>query len=66
VDNFGVKYTGNKHAQQLIDTLQALYTVTLDWDSTYYLGLTLAWDYDNRTLDTSLPKYIDQALTRFQ
>jgi hypothetical protein len=66
VDDFGVKYTGTEHAQHLIDTLQALYTVTIDWDGTRYLGLTLAWDYEHRTLDMSMPDYIDQALTRFQ
>jgi hypothetical protein len=66
VDDFGVKYTGTEHAQHLIDTLQALYTITIDWDGTRYLGLTLAWDYAQRTLDMSMPDYIDQALTRFQ
>jgi hypothetical protein len=66
VDNFGVKYTGTENAQHLIDTLQALYTITIDWDGTRYLGLTLAWNYEHRTLDMSMPDYIDQALTRFQ
>jgi hypothetical protein len=66
VDDFGVKYTGTNNAQHLIDTLQALYTITIDWDGTRYLGLTLAWNYEHRTLDMSMPDYIDQALTRFQ
>jgi hypothetical protein len=66
VDDFGVKYTGTENAQHLIDTLQALYTITIDWAGTRYLGLTLAWNYEHRTLDMSMPDYIDQALTRFQ
>jgi hypothetical protein len=57
VDDFGVKYTGTEHAHHLIDTLQALYTITIDWDGTRYLGLTLAWDYAQRTLNMSMPDY---------
>ena len=50
----------------LITTIQKDYKLTIDWTGKHYLGLTLDWDYDNRTVDLSMPGYIDQALQRFQ
>jgi hypothetical protein len=66
VDDFGVKYVGREHAEHLIDTLRSLYTVTEDWTGTLYLGMTLHWDYEARTVDCSMPGYVQKALTRFQ
>jgi hypothetical protein len=31
-----------------------------------YCGITLDWDYDNQTLDISLPGYINKVLQRFE
>jgi hypothetical protein len=36
-----------KDAQHLIDALKQDYTITIDWDATKYIGLTLEWDYKN-------------------
>jgi hypothetical protein len=66
VDDLGVQYTGRQHAQHLADTLESLYTMTAEWPGTRYLGLTLDWDYDNRTVDMYMPGNIAQALTKFQ
>ena len=66
VDDFGVMYEGREHAQHLIDTLEALYKITTDWSGTQYCGLTLDWDYKARTVDLSMPKYVQAALTKFQ
>jgi hypothetical protein len=66
VDDFGVKYVGQEHAQHLIDTLQLLYTITIDWTGAKYVGLTITWDYENGTVDISMPGYVERALTRFQ
>jgi hypothetical protein len=65
VDDFGVKYIDPADAQHLIDTLASLYEITTDWSGTKYLGLTLDWDYQARTLDISMPGYIEKALQRF-
>ncbi|KAI2490331.1 hypothetical protein MHU86_24250 [Fragilaria crotonensis] len=65
VDDFGVKYVGKHHAQHLIDTLQLLYTVTIDWTGTLYCGLTLAWNYKLRYVDISMPGYVSRALHKF-
>lgn len=66
VDDFGVKYVGKEHAEHLIETLQSLYKITIDWTGTKYCGLTLEWDYIARTVHMSMPGYVEKALARFQ
>jgi hypothetical protein len=66
VNDFGVKYTNTANAEHMINTLKKLYAVSEDWTGTKYCGLTLAWDYTNRTVDLSIPGYIERALQRFQ
>ena len=66
VDDFGVKYTNTADAEHLITTLKQLYSVSEDWTGAKYCGLTLDWDYTNRTVDVSIPGYIERALQRFQ
>lgn len=67
VDDFGIRYTQRNDAQRLLDTLRAVeYRVSEDWAATQYVGITLHWDYTNRTVDLSMPGYIDRALSRFQ
>ena len=66
VDDFGVKYGFKEHADHLDKPLQELYTITTDWEGGLYCGLTLTWDYINRTVDMSMPGYMDRTLTRNQ
>ena len=66
VDDFGIKYTQKDDIDFLINTIQQHYKVTIDWTGSNYLGLTLDWDYTNRTVDLSMPGYIESALHRFQ
>ena len=65
VDDFGIKYTSVDDADFLIQTLQQLYTITIDWSGALYCGLTLSWDYLQRTVDVSMPGYIERALSTF-
>ena len=46
--------------------MQELYIITTDWTGTLYCGLTLEWDYDARTVNYSMPGYIQKALAKFQ
>lgn len=46
VDDFGIKYQGNKNAQHLLDALKDLYTIAIDWTGSTYCGLTIKWDYN--------------------
>jgi len=66
VDDFAVRYTDTADATHLMSALRQHYQVTEDWDTTRYCGMTLKWDYQNRTVDLSMPGYIDRALKRFQ
>jgi hypothetical protein len=66
VDDFGIKYMHKDDAKHLIQSLQAKYTITTDWDGTLYCGLRLEWNYLARTVKLSMPGYIESALTKFQ
>jgi hypothetical protein len=66
VDNFGIKYVGKQHAQHLFTSLRENYKITEDWTGELYLGITLNWDYKNRTVDLSMPNYVSEALHKFQ
>ena len=65
VDDFGVKYTTVEGAQHLIDTLQQLYALTIDWTGCKYLGFTIAFNHDRQYVDLSMPGYKDKVLQRF-
>jgi len=65
VDDFGVYYTDAKDVEYLIETLQKLYEITIDWTGTKYLGLTINHDIASSVLCISMPDYIAKALIRF-
>ena len=67
VDDFGVKYVGKQHVEHLIKTLRdATYQLETDWEGTLYCGITLEWDYINRTLDISMPGYVAKLRLKFK
>ena len=66
VDDFGVNYIGKENADHLIQALQKLYTISIDWTRFLFCGLTIDWDYDARTCNISMPKYLQTALLKFQ
>ena len=41
VDVFGVRYTKREDAEYLLKTIQDRYSIKVDWDSTFYLGMAL-------------------------
>jgi hypothetical protein len=49
VEDFAVKYVRKQHAEQLWNALLRTYELTTDWTETVYSGMTLKWDYRNRT-----------------
>jgi hypothetical protein len=66
VDDFGVRYTNKADVDRFLKILQKEYKCSTDWDGSRYIGLTLDWDYEARTLDISMPGYIERALMRFE
>ena len=65
VDDFGVKYTTKAGANHLVDTLQLLYPITVDWTGSKYLGFSIHFDRTLRTVALSMPGYIAKVLQRF-
>jgi hypothetical protein len=66
VDDFVVKYVGREHAEQLMACIKKNYSISSDWNGTAYCGLTLDWDYKNRTVDLYMHGYITAALHKYQ
>jgi hypothetical protein len=66
VDHFRVKYVGRAHAEHLMTCIKKNYNISSDWNGTAYCGLTLDWNYKNRTVNLSMPGYIKAALHRYQ
>ena len=66
VDDFGVKYVGEAHANHLIQALKKDYDISEDWKGQKYCGLTLDWDYEKREVHLSMPGYVEKALARFK
>jgi hypothetical protein len=65
VNDFEVKYVVKEHAEHLVAVIRDLYTTTTDWPGELYYGITLCWDYQARTVDTSMPGYITKALSKY-
>jgi hypothetical protein len=66
VDDFVVKYVGKQHAEHLRNALLRTCELTTDWTATVYSGMTLKWDYKNRTCDISMPGYVSNVLGKFE
>ena len=66
VDDFGIKYTKKADADHLLQALKKQYDITFDWEGKKYLGVDLDWDYVNRTVTLSMPKYVEAALHKLQ
>jgi hypothetical protein len=66
VDDFGVKYVNKDNMDHLVKTIGKRYPIKVDWKAEYYLGITIKWDYVNRTATLSMPGYVKEALLEFQ
>ena len=66
VDDFAVRYVDKADAEHLLTTLQSKYDLKVDWEGKEYLGISLKWDYENRTLHQSMPDYCAKGVARFR
>ncbi len=66
VDNFGVKYVGEEHAQHLLQMVQKYYKCLFEADREQYCGLTIKWDYLGKKVHLLMPLYVKNALKQFQ
>ena len=65
VDDFGIKSINQSDVDHLLNALRKQYEITVDTTGALYCGLTLAWNYDKRYVDVSMPGYVHKALQRF-
>jgi hypothetical protein len=66
VDDFAIKYVGKQQADHLRNALLQNYELTTDLAAKVYSGMSLKWDYKNRTCDISMPGYVSNVLSKFQ
>jgi hypothetical protein len=65
IDNFGVKYIRELHAQHLLQMVQKYNTCSFEKERERYCGLTIKWDYVRKKVHLLMPSYIEKALKRF-
>ena len=66
VGDIGIKYEKKQDAQDLINALEKNYeVVSVDWGGELFCDIKLEWDYQNRTVDLSIPGYIKKLIQRF-
>jgi hypothetical protein len=65
VDDFGIKYKRKEDAEHLLEALKQHYLLTVDWTGSKYVGLSLKFDREQRSVTLSMPGYVDKALERF-
>jgi uncharacterized protein YqgQ len=65
VDDFRIKCLGKENADHLLNALKEHYEVTEDWAGKLYCVISLDCNYDNKTVDLSMPGYIANALHKF-
>ncbi len=66
VDNFGVKYERQEDINHLITCGKSKYDLTADWTGNLHCGICLKWDCKQRTLDISMPGYIQKQLQKYK
>jgi hypothetical protein len=66
VDDFGIKYVGSEHAEHLMASIKKNHEISSDWTGSVYCGLKNELDYNNGTLDLSMPGYINAPIHKYQ
>jgi hypothetical protein len=66
VDDFAVKYVGMQNDYHLRNALLQSYELPTNWEAKVYSGMSLKWDYKNRTFDISMLGYVSNVLSKFQ
>ena len=66
VDDFGVKYVGEQHAEYLLQALSKYHVVGENKKGDRYCGITIDWDYQKKKVHLSMPGYCSEVQQRFQ
>jgi hypothetical protein len=65
VDDFGVKYVGEEHAQHLLKSVRKHYKCSCKMEEEQYCGLALKWDYTKCEVQIMMPGYVSKGLQWF-
>ena len=65
VDDFGVKYSTQEAADHLISALCEPYEIKIDLTGAKYIGFTIQFHRDKKTVTLSMPAYRAKVLQRF-
>ena len=65
VDDFGIKYVGKEHADDLLAALTDHYKIENDWEGKLYCHIELRWDYEGGWVNTSMSTYVHHQLVRY-
>ena len=66
VDDFGIKFECDMHANHLVKTLRKHYDVTPDRKGELFVGIKLKWYHEKRTLETQIPTFVPKKLQKYQ
>jgi hypothetical protein len=66
VDNFGIKYIGEEHAQHLRQAVQKYYMCLFKKEGDGHCRLPIKWDYASKKVHLLMPTYVEKALKQFQ
>ena len=65
IDNFGIKYLKKEDLDNLIQTLEKHYDVSVNLKGKEFVKIQLDWDYENRKVHLSMVPYLQKALRQF-
>ncbi len=66
VDDFGVQYIGEEHAQHLLQAVQKHYKCSFEPEGERYCGLTIKWAYLDKKVHILMPLYLRNTLKQFR
>ena len=66
MDDFGIQYVEQCHAEHLLHALQQTYEVTTDWTGSKFAGIDIEWNYHKRTCRLSMKGYINEVLLKYK
>ena len=65
VDDFGVKYVGEKQAGHLITCIPKYYPVSLDCTGRLYCGVIFYLEYKHKYVTPSIPGYVEGTMHEY-
>jgi hypothetical protein len=67
MDNFGIKYIGDKHLKHLFVALWTEgYNIGKNWTGNLYCSISLAWNYDKGYVNIAMPNYVAKQLVQYK